>query len=99
MVYPNFNNEFNLETKASYHGLGAVLFQTLKQNLLHQVASRALSKSVKDYAVTELETLAVIWAIKHVRAYLYEHNVQVVKDHSAANALLGAPSASGKQAI
>ena len=52
----------------------------------------------KNYAVTELETLAVVWAVKHFRAYLYGNDIQVVTDHSAVKALLAAPSPSGKHA-
>ena len=55
-------------------------------------------RSEKNYAVTELETLAVVWATKHYRAYLYGHDVQVVTDHSAVKALLSNPSANGKHA-
>ena len=41
----------------------------------------------------KLETLAVVWTMQHLHAYLYRHNIQVVMDNSA---LLGAPSSSGK---
>ena len=100
LVYPDFNVGFVLETDASYQGLGAVLSQKLEDQLFHPVSfsSRALSPSEKNYAVTELETLAVVWAIKHYRAYLYGHDVQVVTDHSAVKSLLSNPSASGKHA-
>ena len=96
LVYPNFDIGFVLETDPSYQGLGAVLSQKLEDKLLHPVSfsSRALSPSEKNYAVTELETLAVVWAVKHYRAYLYGHDVQVVTDHSAVKALLSNPSAS-----
>ena len=100
LVYPDFDIGFVLETDASYQGLGAVLSQKLEDKLLHPVSfsSRALSPSEKSYAVTELQTLAVVWATKHYRAYLYGHDVQVVTDHSAVKALLSNPSASGKHA-
>ena len=64
LVYPNFDFGFVLETDASYQGLGAVLSQKLDDKLFHPVSfsSRALSPSEKNYAVTELETLAVVWA-------------------------------------
>ena len=100
LVYPDFSTGFVLETDASYQGLGAVLSQKLEDRLLHPVAfaSRALAKPEKNYAVTELETLAVVWAVKHFRAYLYGHDVEVVTDHSAVKSLLTAPSPSGKHA-
>ena len=100
LVYPNFDLGFVLETDASYFGLGAVLSQKLVDQLLHPVSfsSRSLSPSEKNYAVTELETLAVVWAMKHYRAYLYGHDVQVVTDHSAVKSLLSNPGASGKHA-
>ena len=100
LAYPNFDLAFVLETDASYLGLGEVLSQRLTDQKLHPVAygSRALAPPEKNYAVTELKTLAVVWAIKHFHAYLYGHDVQVLTDHSAVKALLGSPSSSGKHA-
>ena len=85
LVYPNFNQNFVLETDASIKGLGAVLSQRQEDNQLHPVAfsSRALSAAEKNYSITELETLAVVWAIQHYHAYLYGHEVTVITDHSA----------------
>ena len=67
---------------------------------MHPVAyaSRALSAPEKNYSITELETLAVVWSIQHFRAYLYGHHVTVVTDHSAVRAVLETPSPSGKHA-
>lgn len=59
-------------------------------------ASRALSAPERNYGITELETLAVVWAIQHFRAYLYSHEVTVITDHSAVRAVLETPSPSGK---
>ena len=86
LVYSNFDVGFDLETDASYEGLGVVLSHKLEDKLLHPVShsSRALSPSEKNYiCVTELETLAVVWAVKHYHAYLYGNDIQVVTDHSA----------------
>ena len=52
----------------------------------------------KRYGVTELETLAVVWAVTHFRAYLYGHDVIVYTDHSAVRAVLQTPSPNGKHA-
>lgn len=58
-----------METDASIKGLGAVLSQLQG---VHPVAyaSRSLTQGEKGYAITELETLAVVWGISHFHAYL-----------------------------
>lgn len=100
LAYPDFCKDFVLETDAGIRGLGAVLSQKQTDGKLHPIAfaSRALSPPEKNYAVTELETLAVVWACSHYHAYLYGHNVTVYTDHSAVKAILETPSPSGKHA-
>ena len=100
LAYPNFQEPFVLETDASIKGLGAVLSQRQSDGRMHPVAyaSRALSPSEKNYSISELETLAVVWAINHYHAYLYGHEVTVFTDHSAVKAILETPSPSGKHA-
>ena len=100
LVYPNFEVDFVLETDACGKGLGAVLSQRQSDGILHPVAyaSRSLSPAERNYSVTDLETLAVVWAMQHFQAYLFGHKVTVVTDHSAVKAVLGAPSLSGKHA-
>ena len=77
LVYPDFTKDFMLETDASIQGLGAVLSQVQEDNKCHPVsyASRALTPQERNYAITELETLAVVWAMGHFHKYLYGHNV------------------------
>ena len=98
LAYPDFCRSFTTETDASVKGLGAVLSQTQDDGQLHPVAyaSRALSPQEKRYAITELETLAVVWAVNHFHAYLYGHDVCVFTDHSAVKAVLETPNPSGK---
>ena len=86
--------------EARYVGLGAVLSQLQDDGKLHPLsyASCALTAPKKNYSVTELETLAVVWAIGHYSAYLYGHNVKIYTDHSAVKAELGATNLSGKHA-
>ncbi len=90
LAYPNFQEPFVLETDASIKGSGAVLSQRQGDGRMHPVAyaSRALSPSEKNYSISELETLAVVWAINHYHAYLYGHEVTVFTDHSAVKAIL-----------
>ena len=89
LAYPNFSKDFCLETDASVKGLGAIQSQAGEDERRHPVAyaSRALSEPEKRYAITEMETLAVVWAMSHFRHYLYGHNVTVFTDHSAVKAV------------
>ena len=100
LAYPNFNRDFRLETDASKLGLGAILSQYEEDQKLHPVAyaSRSISSAEANYAVTDLETLAVVWAVTHFRYYLYGHSVTIITDHAAVKAILGASNLTGRHA-
>ena len=96
--YPDFSKDFTLETDASKFGLGTILSQYQDDQKLHPVAyaSRSISTTEANYTITDLETLAVVWAVTHFRYYLYGHDVTIITDHTAVKATLGAPSLTGK---
>ena len=100
LVFPDFEKEFILETDASGVGLGAVLAQEQDTGAKAPIAyaSRTLQKHEKNYGVTELEALGVVWAVKHFCPYLYGHKCRVVTDHEALKSLLNTPHPSGKLA-
>ena len=84
LAYPCFAKPFVLHTDASGLGLGAVLEQEQDDGQLHPVAyaSRTLSKHERNYGITDLEALGVVWAAKHFRAYLLGHKCLVYTDHA-----------------
>ena len=100
LSYPRYNHDFTLETDAFVLDLGAVLSQVQDDGRLHPVsyASRALSVPEKNYSITELETLAVVWTMFHYHHHLYCHTVTVITDHTAVKAVLETPSPTGKHA-
>ena len=56
LSYPTFEKSFILETDASMEGLGAVLFQSQDDGLLHPVTydSCSLTPAERNYSITEL---------------------------------------------
>ena len=50
--------------------------------------SRQLQNAEKRYSITELETLAIVAAIKHFQFYIYGASLQIYTDHKACTALL-----------
>ena len=100
LAYPCFSKDFMLKTDASVQELGVILSQVQEDGKQHPVvyASRARNPSEKNYSVTELETLAVMWAVTHFHSYLYGNSVTVLTDHSAVKAVLETPNPTDKHA-
>ena len=98
--FPDFTRGFILETDASGAGLGAILAQSHKDEMVHPIAyaSRTLQQHEKNYAITELEAPGIVWAVKHFHHYLYGHHCEVHTDHKPLIALLNTPHPSGKLA-
>jgi hypothetical protein len=72
LIYPDFNEKFILETDASNVGLGAVLAQKDRTGLNRPIgyASRMLKGAEKNYSATEIECLAIVWAVEHFRQFM-----------------------------
>ena len=100
LVFSDFFQPFLLETDASGEGLGAVLTQKQEDESTRPIAyaSRSLLPHEKNYGVSELEALAVVWSVRHFRMYLYGHKCHVFTDHKALKSLLNTPHPSGKLA-
>jgi len=81
-------------------GLGAVLAQEQADGQVHPIAfsSRSLSVHERNYGITELETLGLVWAVKIFRPYILGHRCVVLTDHAACTSLLGSTNPSSKLA-
>ena len=78
----------------------AVLSQEQGDGHLHPIAyaSWKLQAAEKNYAITELETLGLVWAAKCFRPYLVGHQCVAYTDHSACTSLLNYKNPSPKLA-
>ena len=81
---PDFSLPFILQTDASKDGISGILSQ-LVEGEEHPVAfiSRQLNKAEHNYAATEWECLAVVWAVGQFETYLLDMPFVVQTDHAA----------------
>jgi hypothetical protein len=98
LAYPDFTRPFILYTDASTFALGAILAQKDNDNKEHVIAyaSRTLNKHERNYGITELECLAVVWAVKHFHHYLHGQRFTVITDHAALRYLLNLSNPTGR---
>ena len=89
VVAPDWSFPFELMCDASDYVIGAVLGQ--KREKIFQViyyASRTLNDALLNYATTEKELLAIVFAFDKFRPYLIGNKVVVHTDHSAIKYLM-----------
>lgn len=82
LQYPNFEKPFILTTDASDVSIGAVLSQgNIGSDRPIAYASRTLSATETRYSTIEKELLAIVWATKYFRPYLYGRKFTIYTDH------------------
>ncbi|XP_070667588.1 uncharacterized protein [Malus domestica] len=89
IVAPDWSLPFELMCDASDYAIGAVLGQR-KDKVPHVIyyASHTLNDAQLNYASTEKELLAVVFALEKFRSYLVGAKVIVYTDHAALKYLL-----------
>jgi hypothetical protein len=98
LIYPDFEKEFILYTDASKIALGAILHQKGDDGKEHVIAyeNKTLSPAEQNYTTTELECLAVVWAVEKFDYYLEGNDFKVITDHSALQWLIKKTAPKGR---
>lgn len=82
LQYPDFSKDFILTTDASNVAIGAVLSQgNIGTDKPIAYASRTLNDSETNYSTIEKELLAIVWATKYFRPYLFGRKFKIITDH------------------
>jgi len=89
MQPPDWNQPFEIMCDASDYAVGAVLGQR-KDKKLHAIyyANRTLDEAQINYATTEKELLAIVFAIDKFCSYLVGSKIIIYTDHAAIRYLL-----------
>lgn len=68
------------------------------KNYPNAYGSHILNKAEKNYAVTEIEALAVVWAFKTFKYIIYGYPVEILTDHKPFLHLFKGKDFSGRMA-
>ena len=83
LAFPLLDRPFRLATDASGTALGAVLSQLTDagDEVVIAYASCTMSREERKYSTIERDGLALVWAVKHFRVYLWSREFTLVTDH------------------
>ncbi|XP_057425713.1 uncharacterized protein LOC130719087 [Lotus japonicus] len=92
IIAPDWKLNFELMCDASDYAVGAVLGQR-KEKIFHAIhyARKVLNEVEINYATTEKELLAIVFALENFRSYLIGSKVVIYTDHAAIRYLLTKP--------
>lgn len=84
LASPDFTKPFFIQTDASDVGLGAVLYQVFDGSE-HPIAyaSKTLTRTERNYSVTERECLAVLFGVEKFRGYVEGTEFTIETDHAS----------------
>ena len=100
LMFPDFERPFVLCTDASNYGLGAVLKQldAAGKERVIAYASRSLLPAERNYSASERECLALVYATKVFRPYMFGTQTTCYTDHQPLTCLKNVRNPNGRLA-
>jgi hypothetical protein len=90
LAFYDANKPLRLTADGSRKGIGAVLSHVDGDNEVPIIfKSRALKKAEQNYSQIEIEALALVWAVKKLKKYLWGRPFQMRTDHKPLLRLFG----------
>ena len=88
--HPQREGRYIIYADASDYAVGSVLYQEDKHGELRVIAyaSRVFKGAEKHYCTSEKEILAIVYALKQFRYYVYGTHFEIHTDHPALSFLL-----------
>jgi hypothetical protein len=98
LVFPDWSKEFHVHVDASSIALGEVLAQSGEGDIDHPLAfaSKKLSTVEVNYTTTELEGLAMVYALQKFCHYFLGGHFKMFTDHFALRYLVNKPVLGGR---
>ncbi len=100
LLFSNFDKLFRLYTDISLKGLEIVLKQKDENGNLRSIAyaNRSLTPVKKNYHITDLKYLAIIWSIRYFYKYLINKPFKIFINHSILKNLQKITEPTGRRA-
>ncbi|KZS03107.1 Uncharacterized protein APZ42_034226 [Daphnia magna] len=96
-AHPDYSKNFEVHPDACDNGIRAALMQERNEHPMpFCFVSRLLNKSERNYTITEKECLAIVWAVKNFRPYIWGTKIVVKTDHHALCWLITKQELSGR---
>ena len=88
--HPQREGKYIIYSDASDYAIGSVLYQEDSKGELRVIAyaSRVFKGAEKHYCTSEKEILAIVYALKQFRYYIYGTHFEIHTDHQALSFLL-----------
>ena len=98
LIPPEWNKPFEVHVDASNFAIGSVLSQKNEEGHDRPIyfSSRQLSGAEKNYSVTELEGLGMVYSIQKYRHYPLGYKFTFHIDHDALKYMVNKPQLSGR---